>query len=364
MRKSISTGLVIVFSCFGALAQKARVEPGFVKSEYEELLRVSTRQGDSLYNPLLPAPREFSRLYRSEPLALDNRWELWVNTDSVLAISLRGTTLKVESWVENFFAAMSPLQGTFYFGDSLSLNYNLGKDPRAGVHTGWLIGTVFLFEDIKPKLDSCLAMGYHELLIVGHSQGGAIAYLLSSVLKQLQLEDPKYAKLVFKTYASAAPKPGNLYYAYEFESYFQQGWFYNVVNSADWVPEGPFSIQTTDDYNVLNPFKIAESEISNLSFPDNLIMGYVYRDIDHPTQKANRKLKKYLGEYISREVPKYIPGFKTPDFMESSNYVRVGHTIVLYADEAYYQQFPNTEGEIWQHHKFEAYFYLLENLAY
>lgn len=354
--------LLILSGGFNSFAQSTKLSPGFSKSEYEELLRISTRQGDSLYNPDLPAPTKFKRIYRSEPIALDNRWELWLSSDSILAISLRGTTLKVESWVENFFAAMSPLEGSFIYGDSLELPYYLGEDPRAGVHTGWLIGAAFLFEDIKPKLDSCLAKGFNQVLIVGHSQGGALAYLLSSMLKQFQRYNCTYAQLVFKTYASAAPKPGNLYYAYEFESYFQEGWFYNVVNSADWVPEGPFSVQTTDDYNTSNPFKIAESEIAKLKFPNNLIMGYVYRDLDHPTQRANRKLSKYLGDYISREVPKYIPGFQTPEFMESSNYVRVGRNIVLYADEKYYQEFPNLDGEIWQHHKFEAYFYLLDRL--
>ena len=84
------------------------LEPGFDKAEYRELLKVSTRQGDSLYNPELPAPEYFQRRYRSEEMGLDNRWELWLSKDNVAAISIRGTTMQTDSWLENFYAAMVP----------------------------------------------------------------------------------------------------------------------------------------------------------------------------------------------------------------------------------------------------------------
>ena len=50
--------------------------------------------------------------------------------------------------------------------------------------------------------------------------------------------------LNIKTYCSAAPKPGNLFYAYDFEHITEGGWAFNVVNSADWVPELPSTTQT------------------------------------------------------------------------------------------------------------------------
>lgn len=67
---------------------------------------------------------------------------------------------------------------------------------------------------------------------------------------------------------------------------------------------------------------------------------------------------------MTKQIQNYLPGFEPPSFDHSTNYVRVGNTIVLYADDAYYKIFPNNRGEIWQHHKFEAYFYLLEKLQY
>jgi predicted esterase len=57
-----------------------------------------------------------------------------------------------------------------------------------------------------------------ESYIMGHSQGGAIAYLLTAHLLSLQKENKIPSEIVFKTYCSAAPKPGNLHFAYALTS--------------------------------------------------------------------------------------------------------------------------------------------------
>jgi hypothetical protein len=361
MRIILLLSLILLFN-HQSSGQDSKLLPGFSKAEYSELLKISTRQGDSLYNKDLPAPEKFTRAYRSSVMGLDNRWELWTATDSIATISIRGTTLKLESWIENFFAAMMPASGTINISDSQIYNYQLSSNPRASVHTGWLIGSILLFQDILPKIDSCLLNGINDFYIIGHSQGGAIAYLMTSLIHDLKKRDEKYRDLTIKTYASAAPKPGNLYYAYEYEALTQNGWAFNVVNSADWVPEGPFSIQTTDDYNMLNPFKYIDVALEKTSFPKNIILKHAYNQLDKPTKKANEKFNKYLGSYMTKQIQNYLPDFVPPTFIESTNYVRVGQTVVLYADDEYYKSVPNNEGEIWQHHKFEAYFYLLEKL--
>ena len=362
MMKCIPIWLLLLAFAFEGVSQDGKINSGFSKAEYAELLRVSTRQGDSLYNKELPAPTVFNRVYRSPVMGLDNRWELWVSPDSVAAISIRGTTLKIESWIENFFAAMLPASGSLELEKGKPFDYHLSDDPRASVHAGWLIGTVSIFQDLLPKIDSCQGQGITDFYIIGHSQGGAIAYLLTSMLYDLKLHNAQYEDMTIKTYASAAPKPGNLYYAYTYEALTQKGWAFNVVNSADSVPEAPFSIQTPDDYNTLNPFKYVDAVFKQTTFPKNIILKHFYNQLDKPTQKANKKFNKILGKYMTQQIRNYIPDFQSSSFHESTNYVRVGQTVVLYADEAYYKLFPNVDGEIWQHHKFEAYFYLLEKL--
>jgi len=132
----------LVLFNFNGIGQVSKIKPGFSKKEYAELLKISTRQSDSLYNEDLPAPVKFNRIYRSPVLGLDNRWELWTSPDSIAAISIRGTTLKLESWIENFFAAMLPASGTIHLSDSQIYNYNLSNNKRASVHAGWLIGSL------------------------------------------------------------------------------------------------------------------------------------------------------------------------------------------------------------------------------
>jgi len=358
---------ILLFSIFTFLvnvgfSQSSKIKPGFFKEEYSELLKISTRQGDSLYNKDLPAPENFKRVYRSPVLGLDNRWELWTSQDSVAAISIRGTTLKIESWLENFYAAMLPASGTLHFSKTDTFDYHLSDNKRASVHAGWLIGSISLYKDILPHLETCINNGINDFYIVGHSQGGAIAYLLTSLLHDLKNKNDKYKSIVVKTYASAAPKPGNLYYAYEYGALTQKGWAYNVVNSADWVPEAPFTVQTIDDYNELNPFKYVTETLKKTSFPKNIILKHVFNQLNKPTQKAHKKFNKYLGEHMSNQIRHYLPDFQTPKFLESTNYVRTGNIVVLLADKEYYKVFPNKEHEVWQHHKFEAYFYLLEKL--
>lgn len=341
--------------------QSPQLQAGFSVDEYSELLKVSTRQGDSLYNSLLPAPERFSRLYRSEVLGMDNRWELWTSGDDVAAISVRGTTLHLESWIENLYAAMLPAKGTLRLGGE-EIAYCLSQDERASVHAGWLIGAVALYQDILPRIDSCMQEGVKDFYLVGHSQGGAICYLLTSMLHELKENDERYDDIRLKTYASAAPKPGNLYYAHDYEAKTQMGFAFNVVNSADWVPEGPFTIQTIDDYNTSNPFEDAYDKIKEAPFPKRVFLKYAFKKLDLPTRKASKSFNRYLGEYMKERITDYLPGLEHPDFVKTTNYVRTGNIIVLKGDEDYSELFPDLEGQIWQHHKFEAYFYLLDRI--
>ena len=75
MRYILVTFFIILFK-FNSTCQSSKMIPGFSKTEYSELLKISTRQGDSLYNEDLPAPEKFNRVYRSKVVGLDNRWEL------------------------------------------------------------------------------------------------------------------------------------------------------------------------------------------------------------------------------------------------------------------------------------------------
>lgn len=174
------------------------------------------------------------------------------------------------------------------------------------------------------------------MIIMGHSQGGAIGFLLTAHLLSLQKRDMLPSDIQFKTYCSAGPKPGNLYFAYDYEAITQQGWAYNVVNSADWVPEVPVSIQTVEDFNVVNPFTNIKVTIKKQKFLTRVVMNHAYNKLYKPTKRAQRNYQKILGDITSRSVQKVVPRFVPPKYYSSSDNVRTGTTIVLQPDEEYY----------------------------
>jgi Lipase (class 3) len=363
MRNKKLTLILLLFVLLSNTSIAQALKPGFDIEEYRQMMLISTRTSASEnYYKKFPEPAEFKMIYQSKPIGLDNLWDFWLNNKGQGVISIRGTTEKPESWLANFYAAMVPAKGQLKLSETEVFNYHLADNPKAAVHVGWLLSTAFLSKEIIPQINQQYQNGLKEFLIVGHSQGGGIAYLLTSYLKGLQKENSLAKDIRFKTYCSAAPKPGNLYYAYEYEVQTQGGWAYNVVNAADWVPEVPISIQTTSDFNTINPFMNAKSIIKKQKFPAKLVLKKVYNELDKPTKKAQKNYEKYLGKAASKIIKQNIPSYVPPEYFKSNHYVRTGATIVLMPDEEYYKLYPNDPGNLFPHHFHMQYLYLLDKL--
>lgn len=347
--------------CFSfAFAQNLR--PGFDRDEYIALLKVSAQFGDTGYANKLPPPAGYKRLYRSPVMGLDNCWDLWQSDRGVNIISIRGTTQNEISWMANFYAAMVPAKGTLKLSATETFAYRLAASDRAAVHVGWLIGTAFIARDLLPKLDSLHKAGKKEFIVLGHSQGGAIAYLLTAYLLQRQKQSSLPADIRFKTYCSAGPKPGNQYFAYEYEAATYGGWAYNVVNAADWVPQTPFSVQTVDDFAAVNPFVNAKAFIKKTGWPKRWALNYAYGRLTKPSNKARKNYGKYLGGFVSKSIQKALPGFEPPRYYNSSDYVRTGNIVTLLPDADYYQRFPQDGDKIFGNHLHPPYLYLTQKL--
>jgi heat shock protein HslJ len=351
--------LIFFISIIISLQSSAQnLHPGFVIEEYIKLLGVSAQFGDSTYSARIAPPQGYKRIYRSESVGLENRWDLWINDVGVPVISIRGTTSNQTSWLANFYAAMVPAKGALQLTKDYRFEYHLASHPQAAVHVGWLVSTGFLLPDIISKIDSLQSIGNKEFIILGHSQGGAIAYLLTAYLLQQQKTENKFQGLRFKTYCSAAPKPGNLFFAYEYEHMTKDGWAFNVVNSADWVPQTPVSVQTISDLNSINPFKNAKDMIGKSKWPKNWALGYAYGRLNKPGNKTARNYQKYLGKYVAASVKKILPEYEPPVYDNSMNYVRAGQQIVLLADSNYFKKFPQNDSKIFVNHLHAPYLYL------
>lgn len=362
MQTKLSNCLLIILCLLVHFANAQQLKPGFDKGEYINLMKVSAQVGDSAYTAATPAPQGFRQLYRSPALGLDNLWDLWMTTEQVPVISIRGTTRNEMSWMANFYGAMVAAKGQLRLSKTQTFDYQLAVNPAASVHVGWLVSMAFLATDMMPKIDSLYKAGRKDMYIIGHSQGGGIAYLLTAYFLNLQKMNKLPADLKFKTYCSAAPKPGNLYFAHEYEAMTQMGWAFNVVNSADWVPETMVSIQTADDFNSINPFVNVKGFISKQSFIKRIALNHAYKKLTKHNRKAAENYRKYLGSYVAKSVKKHLPGFEEPAYVPTNNYVRTGNTITLLADEAYFAAFPQDPKNIFINHFHPPYLYLVNKL--
>ncbi|NVK27423.1 MAG: lipase family protein [Flavobacteriia bacterium] len=351
------------------LGISAQYGPGFNIDEYREMLLISAHTGgDSAYSAQFDAPENHVLAYSSPSIGLDNKWELWVNRlEKTAVISIRGTTQNPESWMLNFYAAMIPAQGEIKWmtdGEPHQFKYHMADHPEAAVHAGWTLGCGMLLQDILPKI---YALWQEEEIenfyIMGHSQGGAIAYLMNAQLAYMSRSMMLPQGWRFKTYCSAAPKPGNLHFAHDYEARTQNGWAFNVVNAADWVPEVPISIQTLDDFNETNPLVMMEDMIARQELLDRIGLWWAKRQLENPARDAQENYEQYLGERIQEQVEKRIEGLEMPGFYHSNNYVRTGIQIVLQPDDEYKQTFVPDSGEVFIHHLHKPYLFLTERLG-
>lgn len=353
--------LVLVGLSTSIAFAQGRLKAGFDKEELIEIIKISSWQLDSMYNPKFPKPKRFELAYRSKYMGLNNRWDLWLSNDSIAVISIRQSTKKQSNLFENAYAAMVHAQGELKISNDFTFKYALTKDTNAAVHTGWLIGTAFLAQDIIPKIKAQYQLGIRDFIIAGHSLGGAVATLMTAHLRSLQKSGQLPSDIQLKTYCSAAPKVGNLRFAYAYEKLTAGGWGFNVINPADWTPEAPFTIQAFNDLNAINPIVYAQNNKKNMKFKEQFIFNFLTKKLSKPTKKAQRKYQRLLGKTISKYVRNYLPEFEPPVYFPSMHYVRTGQQIILNADEKYFSIFKNNPKNMWTHHSFEAYLYLARN---
>ena len=91
-------------------------------------------------------------------------------------------------------------------------------------------------------------------------------------------------------------------------------------------------------------------------------MKYAFNQLNNPSIKTKKRYEKYLGNIAAKSIQKTLPEFAKPTYLKSFDYVRVGPTIVLLANQTYYQQFPDNPEKIFTHHFIDAYLFLTNQL--
>ncbi len=335
---------------------------GFDAHEYRNSLLINAQNigQKALIAAKVPTPNAKME-YRSKVSELNNRWDFWIDRRGVGIISIRGTLNQQNSWLENFYAAMVPATGTICISNKINFKYKLAQDSNAYVHVGWLIGLASLADDITAKIRAYHQKGLNDFIIIGHSQGGAIALLLRSYLHYLpQALAPN---IRIKTYASAAPKVGNINYAYDFDYITRGGWAYRIINPLDWVPQIPFTIEKISNISLANPFTNINSSTQKMPWIKRTYIRHIYHKMDRKTEKAQKYYTKILGTEAAGIVTNFIPKYHSPKYASSFNYAPCGISIILRPTANYYKNFipqrQATDG-IFINHRVFAYLYLLK----
>lgn len=359
----ITFSIIIILLNINSLKGQNKLKPGFDPYEYKSLLEILAKQSDTSYSVVkFPDPENYRMVYRSEVVGLDNRWDLWVSSDSVGVISIRGTTLKLESWLEDFYAGMIPACGALQIDSNKIFRYKLANESNASVHVGWVVGLYYLVPSIIEKINEYYGKGIKEYLIMGHSQGASIAYLLRSYLYYTGKEKIP-DDIQFKTYCSAAPKPGNLFYSYDFEFITRGGWAYRIANTQDWVPEMPFSIQTVDDMVKVNPFSEVDMLLKKMKPIERFLLKAIYSNMMNSVKKAQKKFRKYLGYKVYKLVNDELVNFEEPDYAKTMYYVTCGNPIILTpTTDAYENYIKQQKRNLFENHLIMPYYLLLKEI--
>jgi len=332
--------IILLLGQSNAQAQFKEIAPGFDPKECDDLLRLNFVFLDTTGNTAFENfQKGYTFVYRSPSLGLDNTWDLWTRADSTVVILLRGTTSDMKSILADFYSVMMPAQGKIRLTKDKVFAYKLASSNRAAVHAGFLIGFAFLADDMKAKIDSLYGLGYTNYLIAGHSQGGALAYYVSAWLHH-QREDNIYPGIKVKTYASASPKMGNMYFAYDYDNMTREGWSYSIVNSDDAVPEMPFTTQQVDiDMNEPNPILGMMKRFDSLPFFKRIIIKGAFNKMIKNAANSSKSYQKYLGRYLHDFVQDALPELETPEAVKTSYYSRPGVPISLLVNDRYLKRF-------------------------
>lgn len=351
---------VLVYSILNTTVKAQKFDAGFEAAEYADLLNLyfkgfSDTALAKLSNGTLNY--KYETLFISPEVGLSNKCAMYLRSDKTAILNLRGTVAKAESWLANFFSGMIAAKGNLQLNDSTNFEYTVAENTNAYVHVGWMISMAHLAPYFNHCIDSLITKGVNNFIITGHSQGGALSFLTTSYLHYKYKE--KLPLIRFKTYASAAPKPGNLFYAYDFDFITANGFGFRVVNTEDWVPESPLTVQTIQDMNDVNPVKDAKKILKGQQFFVRLYLNSIYNKMNNASVKTMKRYKKYLGTKLYKFVNKSIPQLQMPTLINSSNYMTAGIPIILKSNTAYKEKFTFTGSNYFVHHMLEPYLFLL-----
>lgn len=316
------TLLFILFSYFTVSAEEFK--RGFNASEAKDMIAICNSYTflDLYHSDSEILPKGYNKTYTSRTLGMDNKYQIY-QKGTIGVINIRGSTDKSLSWMENFYASMIPAKGVIKTPD-YTFNYCFARDTSAAVHAGYALGIAFLSKDILHQLKELNKQGIFNIIITGHSQGGALAHLLCAYLENSP-NSIVSKKNTFKTYAFADPMTGNKAFVDEYNSRFcTNQTSFSIINPDDFVPTLPMS------YNAEGNF-ISPETISSLFF-DRTNFDFKQLAMDFALKKLEKTLSgylKYASHALEKRISETIGDVIMPTYLEDINYKAIENRIEL-----------------------------------
>ncbi|MDC0231072.1 lipase family protein [Aureispira] len=262
-------------------------------------------------------PKGYKKVYTSPVMGMDNKFQVY-ESGNLAVINFRGSTAKVTSWIENMYSAMVPAKGVITLGKAKH-PYCFAKDTGTAVHSGYALAVVIMSNTIIEQIKKLNNKEIYNIIITGHSQGGALANLTRAYLENLP-KGKLSSKNVYKTYAFANPMCGNKEFSEEFHARFcDKNMSYCIINPEDWVPQMPMHYDEEG------------SLFSKESLKDFLFGKKAFDIRKIGMQLVIRKFEKNLKDYINssnrlieKTISKAYGTIDMPDYIRDINYFQTG----------------------------------------
>lgn len=362
---TVSLFLFVITGCGEKKNTSSELKPGYDKAELTMLLPVMERTYDSsdIGGFKTPEPTKVKRVFRSKVSPLMNRFDVWMTDDKKAILSIRGSIVDTAalSFTAAFYVPMVPGIGKIKMSDSKTFNYKVAELQDAGVHLGMLLALGHISDELTDQIKKQYADGIRDFIILGHSQGSGIGFLATSYIRYLQKDGKLPADFRLKTYNIAAPKTGNVQYAYDYEKITMGGWAMSINNVLDWVPCIGVTLQAAQDFPKVSPFINLKGFFTDVNYKPGEKFDESAQKFLSIVPNAGNELVKIIHEYVYPKVLKAMPGYVEPELLKTTDFERAGLNIPLVPNADYFKLFPNDvkKSQVWENHSVYPYYVLV-----
>ena len=164
--------------------------------------------------------------------------------------------------------------------------------------------------------------GVYDIIITGHSQGGALALLTNAYFSHLSKRKLD-KKNRFKVYAFAHPMVGNIEFVEEYNKAFcASKMSYSIINPEDMVPKMPLSYNDSTYWksHIMAMFSDNEEFSQNKMIQEGLTLLF---------QKKLQATVEKFSESVEKQIESELGEITMPDTKKEMNYATIGNVIKL-----------------------------------